>query len=155
MDFDAKIKQLGFQLPQAPKPAGAYIPVKKVSGLLFLSGQISKKASGEIITGKVGKDLTLEQAREAALVAALNALAIIKENGGLEQVEGFVRLTGYVQCAPDFYEISKVIDAASNLFFDIWGDDGRHVRSAVGMTSLPLNAAVELELTVSLRGERK
>lgn len=154
MDFDAKMKQLGLHLPQAPKPAGAYIPLKKASGLLFLSGQISKKANGEVIAGKVGKDLSLDQARDAAHSAALNALAIIKDNGGLEQVEGIVRLTGYVQCAPDFYDISKVIDAASDLFFDVFGEDGRHARSAVGMVSLPLNAAVELELTLSLREKR-
>lgn len=155
MDFEARIKELGLTLPPAPKPAGAYIPFTKFSNFLFLSGQISRKSDGDIITGKIGKDLTLEEAREAAIIAALNALAVLRDSGELSQMKGVARLTGYVQCSPEFYEISKVIDSASNLFFDVFGEEGRHARSAVGMVSLPLNAAVELELTISLHEEQK
>lgn len=151
MNFAEKIEQLGFVLPPAPKPVGSYVPFKIVANTLFLSGQISKTAKGELITGKAGRDINLEEARNAAVVAALNAIAVIDSAVGLDRVSGINRVVGYVQTADDFYDISKVIDAASDFFYDVLGESGRHVRTAVGMASLPLNSAVELELTINLK----
>lgn len=151
MNYEARVKELGIVIPPAPKPAGSYQPVVVSGNLAFLSGQISKTAEGKILAGKIGKDLTPEQGKEAARVAALNVLSVIQHVIGFEKFERILRVVGYVQASPDFHEISNVVNGASDLFLEIFGSNGIHARSAVGMASLPLNAAVELEVTVQVR----
>ena len=151
MNLEERLKQLGLVLPPAPKPAGAYMPVVFAGNLAFLSGQVSKKADGTVITGKAGKELDLAGARQAAETAALNALSIIRHEVGEEKLVRFVRVAGFVQAAPDFYDIPKVIDAASELFQRLFGEKGIHARTSVGIASLPLNAAVEIEVTLQIQ----
>ena len=151
MTLEEKITQLGLSLPPAPKPVGIYQPFVVSGKLAFLSGQISKEAGGRILTGKVGKDLTLAEGQAAARLAALNALSIMKHLIGFEKISRVVKMTGFVQTAPDFYEIPAVVNGASELFAEVMGEAGAHARSAVGMASLPLNAAVEIELILELK----
>lgn len=151
MDYAEKIKSLGLVLPPVPKPAGSYQPLIISGHYAFLSGQISRKADGTLITGKVGKDLDLAGGQEAARAAALNVISIIKDLIRFPRLEGFVRVVGYVQAAPDFYDISAVMNGASDLFLEVFGEKGVHVRSAVGMASLPLNCAVEIEVTLQIK----
>ena len=148
--LEETLKRLGLKLPPAPKPAGVYQPVVCSGGFAFLSGQISRDAGGKLVTGKVGRDLTLEEGKKAAQFAVLQAVSLIQGAIGIERLERVVRLTGYVQSAGDFYAQSGVVDGASELLMEIFGEQGRHARSAVGVSSLPLNAAVELELTLRL-----
>lgn len=151
MDIETKIRQLGLVLPPAPKPVGLYQPVVVSGKLAFLSGQLSKDAEGKLLTGKVGKDLSLEEGQKAARLAALNALSILKDLIGFEKISRIVKMTGFVQVAPDFYEIPAVLNKASELFVEVFGEIGKHARSAVGVASLPLNAAVEIELILELK----
>ncbi len=149
--FGESLKKMNLVLPPAPKPVGSYRPVIFSGNLAFLSGQISRKPDGGIFAGKVGKNLTVEQGKEAARIAALNVVSVIQELIGFQKFEKFIRIVGYVQAAPDFYDISSVMNGASDLFLEIFGDKGIHARSAVGMASLPLNAAVEIEVTLQVR----
>ena len=143
--------RLGLRLPQSPKPVGVYRPVIIAGGFAFLSGQISKDAEGKVISGKVGGDLPLEEGRRAARSASLQALSLIGAEIGFERVEGLARLVGYVQSAPDFHQQSDVMNAASEIFLEVFGEAGRHARTSVGVASLPLDAAVEIELTLKLQ----
>ena len=142
--------RLGLRLPSSSKPVGAYQPAIIAGGFAFLSGQISKNAEGKIITGKVGGDLPLEEGKQAARWASLQALSLIRAEMGLDRVEGLVRLVGYIQSSADFREQSDVMNAASEIFLEVFGEAGRHARTSVGVASLPLNAAVEIELTLKL-----
>lgn len=151
MTPEEKITQLGLSLPSAPKPAGFYQPVVVSGKLAFLSGQVSKDAEGKVLTGKVGKDLSLAEGQAAARFAALNALSVMKHLIGFEKISRVVKMTGFVQAASDFYEIPGVMNGASELFVEVMGDRGAHARSAVGMASLPMNAAVEIELVLELK----
>jgi enamine deaminase RidA (YjgF/YER057c/UK114 family) len=151
MTPEENITRLGLSLPPAPKPVGLYQPFVVSGKLAFLSGQISKDAEGKILTGKVGKDLSLAEGQAAARLAALNALSIMKHLIGFEKIRRVVKMTGFVQTAPDFYEIPAVVNGASELFAAVMGEQGAHARSAVGMASLPMNAAVEIELIVELK----
>ena len=151
MTPEEKITQLGLCLPPAPKPVGLYQPFVVSGKLAFLSGQISKDAEGKILTGKVGKDLSLAEGQAAARLAALNALSIMKHLIGFEKIRRVLKMTGFVQAAPDFYEIPAVVNGASELFAEVMGEQGAHARSAIGMASLPMNAAVEIELILELK----
>ena len=151
MTPEEKITQLGLSLPPAPKPVGLYQPFVVSGKLAFLSGQISKDAEGKVLAGKVGKDLSLAEGQAAAHLAALNVLSIMKYLIGFEKIQRVVKMTGFIQTAPDFYEIPAVLNKASELFAEVLGAQGAHARSAVGMTSLPLNAAVEIELVLELK----
>ena len=151
MNIDSKLKELGLSLPPAPKPVGLYQPFVASGKLAFLSGQISKDAEGKILAGKVGKDLSLAEGQAAAKLAALNALSIMKNLIGFKKINRIVKMTGFVQAAPDFYEIPAVVNGASELFMEVMGEQGAHARSAVGMASLPMNAAVEIELVLELK----
>lgn len=147
----SRLKELGLELPEEPKPLGAYQPFVIVGNIAYLSGQISRNSHGQVIVGKVGNELTLEQGAKAAEHAALYALSILMHGIGLQRFERIVRLTGYVQTAFDFYDIPKVVNGASNLFLHLFDEDGKHARSAVGMASLPMNAAVEIEVLAQLK----
>ena len=151
MTPEEKITQLGLSLPPAPKPAGLYQPCVISRNLAFLSGQISRDMAGKILEGRVGEDLSLAQGQEAAKLAALNALSIMKNAIGFAKIARIVKMTGFVQTAPDFHEIPAVLNKASELFVAVMGEPGAHARSAVGVASLPLNAAVEIELVLELK----
>lgn len=148
--WETVLASRGLKLPPPPKPVGSYRPVGVAGGFAFLSGQISKEADGRVITGKVGKALSVEEGKRAAACAALQAVSLIQSEIGLEKVKQVVRVTGFVQSAPDFYGQSEVMNGASELLVELFGEKGSHARSAVGVVSLPLNAAVELEVTLKL-----
>lgn len=145
-----KLKELGLQVPAEPKPLGAYQPFVISGNTAYLSGQISRDVQGQVIVGKVGKELTLEQGAKAAAQAALYGLSILM-GIGLQRFSRILRLTGYVQTTPEFYDIPKVVNGASDLFLNLFGEQGKHARSAVGMTALPMNAAVEIEIVAELK----
>ena len=150
-DIEKKIQSLGLVIPPPPKPAGSYQPVVISGQFAFLSGQISKTGDGKILTGKAGVDLTVEKAQEAARAAALNVVSIIHHYLGFQNFKRVLRLVGYVQAAPNFYEIPAAMNGASDLLLQVFGPaEGVHARSAVGMASLPLNAAVEVEATLEV-----
>ena len=151
MTPEEKITQLGLFLPPASKPVGLYQPVVVSGKLAFLSGQLSKDAQGRLVTGKVGKDLSIAEGQAAARLAALGALSIMKDLIGFEKISRVVKMAGFVQTVPDFYEIPAVVNGASELFVEVMGEKGTHARSAVGVASLPMNAAVEIELILELK----
>ena len=148
-----KLRELGLELPAVPEPAGSYVPAVRAGSFLFTAGQLPFE-NGELrLKGKVGDGVTPEEAREAARLCALNALAAIaSESGGLSNVRRVVKVTGYVASAPGFTGQPAVLNGASELLGDVFGEAGLHARSAVGVAELPLNAPVEVELIVELRG---
>jgi enamine deaminase RidA (YjgF/YER057c/UK114 family) len=145
------IKQLGLDLPEAPKPVAAYIPAKQSGKLVFTSGQLPM-VKGELISkGLLGQDVEIEEANRAAEICTLNALAAIKGViGDLDRIKQIVRVVGYVSSVPTFTQQPVVVNGASELLLEIFGEAGKHARSAVGMAVLPLNASVEIELTVEV-----
>ena len=151
MTPEDRLRQLGLALPPAPKPVGAYIPCVRTGDLLFVSGQLPMRDGRLIAAGHVGREVSLEAAQDCARQAALNALAVIAgELGGLGKVARIVRLTGHVASAPGFTDQAKVLNAASNLMVEVFGEAGRHSRAALGAAELPLGAPVELELIVEI-----
>ena len=152
MSFEARLRELGIELPEVPKPVAAYVPGVRSGNLIFTSGQIPV-VQGELrFKGKVGRDLTLEEGREAARTCALNALAVVRDlAGSLDQVQRVVKLLVFVNSAPGFTDQPKVANGASELMLEIFGEAGRHARSAVACNELPLDAAVEVEMVVELR----
>lgn len=152
MSADAKIEELGLELPPAPSPGGTYNPVVEVDGVAYVSGHGPLKPDGTMITGKVGADLSLEDGAAAARQVGLAILATLKAQlGGLDRIERIIKVLGMVNAAPDFDKHPQVINGFSDLFVEIFGENGRAARSAVGMGSLPENIAVEIELIVKLR----
>lgn len=150
MDYENIIQNLNIHLPPPPTPAGSYQPIVIAGTSAYLSGQISRKADGQILAGKVGKDLTLTEGKEAAKIAAGNVLSLIRHFVGFDRFERILRVVGYVQAAPDFYDIAQVVNGASDLFLEVFGKNGVHARSSIGVASLPLNAAVEIEVTLQI-----
>lgn len=146
MSPEDKLKELGIELPEAPKPLGSYIPIVRTGNLVFLSG-ILPLVHGKLLRhGRVGEDINIDEAREDTRTAAINALSVLKSNiGSLNNVKRCVKITGYIASAPDFTEQPKVLNAASDLMFEIFGKTGRHARAAVGVNVLPLNSPVEIE----------
>jgi enamine deaminase RidA (YjgF/YER057c/UK114 family) len=148
---EARLSELGFELPTPFPPAGTYVPAVRTGALLFLSGTGPVRADGTIIRGKVGLDVDLEAAVEAARVTGLQLLAAIRnELGSLDRVARVVKTLGMVNCAPGFNRTPQVIDGCSNLLVDVFGDRGRGARSAVGMAELPFDISVEIELVVEV-----
>ena len=149
--IEEKIKELGFEVPEVAKPLAAYIPAKKVGNLVMTSGQVPL-VKGEIkYKGKVGKDLSEEDGIKAAQDCALNCLAAIKSvAGNLDRIVEVEKLTVFVASAEDFTAQPKVANGASELIGQIFGEAGKHVRSAVGVTALPLDSAVEIEMIVKI-----
>jgi len=151
MDYEARLQELGLVLPPSPKPIAAYIPAVRVGNLLFLSGIIPSVNGTLPIVGKLGLELTVEQGREAARIALLNALAVIKtECGSLDAVKQIVRMAIHVASESEFTDQSKVADGASDLLVEIFGEKGRHARLSLGAVSLPVSAPIELELIIAL-----
>lgn len=150
-DYDAKLKELRIELPEVGKPIANYVKAVRTGNLLFLAGHGPNKADGSWITGKVGKDLTIEQGYEASKLTAINILATIKgELGTLNKVKRIVKVNGMVNCTPDFTDQPKVINGCSDLLVAVFGEAGKHARAAVGMNALPMNTAVEIEVIVEI-----
>ena len=149
--IDEKLAVLKISLPTPPKPVGSYVPAVKAGNLVFVSGQIPIIEGKVEYQGKVPTDLSVETAQKAATVCIVNALAQLRaEIGTLDNVSRIVRVSGFVNSEPDFYDQPKVINAASDLLFEIFGDRGRHSRIAVGVASLPLYSAVEIDMVAQV-----
>ena len=152
ISIETQLKEKGIVLPTAPKPVANYVPAVRTGELLFTSGVLPMKEGKLACEGKLGKDLTVEQGQEAARLAVLNALAVVKqETGSLDRVVRVVRLTGHVASAPGFVQQPAVLNGASDLLVAIFGEAGRHTRAALGAAELPLNSPIELELIVQIR----
>ena len=148
--IEEKIESLGIKLPNPPTPAGSYVPTVRSGKLLFVSGQIPMENGKVIYTGKVS-DSNLDTAQKSARMCAINILAQLKrELGDLEKITKIVRLSGFVNSVPEFTQQPKVINPASDLFFDIFGEKGKHARVAVGVSSLPLNSMTEIDAIVEI-----
>lgn len=142
----ARLKELGVVLPDPAAPVANYIPAIRTGNLLFISGQLPIDQSGELITGKLGADTDVEQGMAAARICAINILAQCNAAlGDLDRIVRCVKLTGFVNCTPDFTEHAPVINGGSDFMVEVLNDRGRHARAAVGSACLPLNAAVEIE----------
>lgn len=150
-DPEAKLKEMGIELPEAGSPVANYVNAVRVGNTLFLSGKGPKQANGEYITGKVGVDLTVEQGYEAAKLTGIQQLAVLKaELGNLNKVKRIVKVLGMVNCAPDYGNQPEVVNGFSDLMVAVFGERGKHARSAVGMGSLPRNIATEIEVIVEV-----
>ena len=145
-----RLKDLGYELPAVPRPAGSYVSAARADALLFTAGQLPFKEGKLPYTGKVGGAVSAEEAKEAARLCAINALAAIKTEAGLENVRRVVKITGYVASAAGFNDQPGVMNGASELLGEVFGEKGLHARSAVGVAELPLDAPVEVELVVEL-----
>jgi len=148
---ESRLQALGLSLPATPAPVANYVPFHLVGNLLFISGQISRAGDGRVVAGKLGGGVDLAQGREAAKLCALNILAVSKAAlGDLDRIARVVKLTGFVNAVPSFSEHPQVVNGASDCLVEILGEKGRHTRSAVGMGSLPLDAAVEVEAIIEI-----
>ena len=152
MSFEEKIKELKIVLPEAKVPVGSYIAAKKIGNFLFISGQISINSNGELIKGKIGKDLSLEDGYNAAKNCGLSIISQVKKacDDDLSKVKSCIKLTGFVNSTDNFNDQPKVINGASDLIASIFGDAGMHTRAAVSVISLPLGVAVEVDAIFEL-----
>lgn len=155
MTVEQRLKELGLELPPPPKPMGQYLPAVQTGNLVFVSGHGPRGVTVDLYRGKVGRDLTTEQGYQVAREVMLHCLTSLKGViGDLDRVQQFVKLLGMVNCTEDFYEQPRVINGASDLLVELFGERGRHARSAVGMQSLPGTAegsiAVEIEMIVEV-----
>ena len=149
MDPEARLRELGFELPEVPVPAGAYVPAAQAGDLVFTSGQLPFVAGALNLQGKVGDAVDTDEARVAARLCALNALAAVAAlTGGLNGISRIVKVTGFVASAPGFNGQPEVLNGASEFLGEVFGEAGLHARSAVGVAELPLDAPVEVELVV-------
>jgi enamine deaminase RidA (YjgF/YER057c/UK114 family) len=145
-----RLKDLGYELPAVPRPAGSYVPAAQTGSLLFTAGQLPFKEGALAYVGKVGGEVSAEEAKEAARLCAINALAAVEAKAGLKNVRRVVKVTGYVSSAAGFNDQPMVLNGASELLGEVFGEKGVHARSAVGVAELPLDAPVEVELVVEL-----
>ena len=153
MEVNKKIEELKIVLPKAKAPVGSYVATKIVGKLLFISGQISVDDNGELIKGKIGKELTIDQGYDAAKRCGLSIVSLVKNacNGDLSKVKSCVKLTGFVNSTDDFIDQPKVINGASDLISLIFGEAGMHARAAVSANSLPLGVSVEVDAIFELK----
>lgn len=150
--IDRRLETLGITLPEAPEPLANYVSVQKTDNLLFLSGAGPILKGKALYTGKLGQEITLEDGQEAARLAGINLIASLKRYlGDLDRVDQIVKLLGFVASKDTFYQQPAVIDGCSNLFADVFGERGRHARSAVAVPVLPLNIPVEIEIIVRIK----
>ncbi len=149
--IDEKLKSLNIILPNAPKPAGSYIPVVISNNIAFVSGQIPVKDGKVVFSGKVPTQQSIEEAGKAAKLCAINALAQLKASlGNLDKINKIIRVSGFVNSTPEFDQQPTIINSASDLLFNIFGEKGKHTRIAVGVASLPLESTVELDMIVEI-----
>ena len=153
MTFDDKIKELDISLPDAKDPVGAYVATKITANLIFISGQISISSNGDLIKGKIGKDLSTDEGYKAAERCGLSIVAQLKKacSGDLSKIKSCIKLTGFVNSTDDFTEQPKVINGASDLITSIFGEAGMHTRAAVSTNSLPLGVSVEVDAIFELK----
>lgn len=152
MTASAKLRELGIELPTVAAPAGAYIPARRTGNLVFTAGQVPFVDGALPATGKVGAEVDVDTARDLARTCALNALAAVDALVGIDAVVGVVKVVGFVASAPDFTGQPSVINGASELLGEVFGEAGAHARSAVGVAVLPLDAPVEVEIVVEVAG---
>lgn len=151
VDFDKKLKDLGITLSEPSKPVANYVKAVRSGNLIYLAGHAPVKPDGTYVTGKVGRDLTVEQGYEAAKLTAISLLSTLKaELGDLNKIKRVIKVLGMVNCHADFADHPKVINGCSDLLVAVFGDKGKHARSSVGMNSLPLNTSVEIEMIVEV-----
>ncbi len=151
MSAEARVRELGLEITEPMSPAGSYVPAVITGDLVFLSGHGPLRADGSLVTGKVGADLTVAEGRDAARLVALQLLGALRhELGSLDQVARIVKVLCMVNATPAFSQHPRVADGASELFVEVFGEGGRHARSAVGMGSLPMNIPVEMELVAQI-----
>ncbi len=149
----SRLRELGYELPEVPQPAGSYVPAVRAGGLIFTAGQLPFQHGSLPYTGKVGGPVSVEEAQAAAKLCALNALAAIEaEAEGLDHTVRIVKVTGYVASAEGFTRQPEVLNGASDFLGEVFGDAGRHARSAIGVAELPLNSPVEVEVVAELLG---
>lgn len=154
MNVEKKLAELGLVMPDVPTPGGSYVPVQISGNMAFTSGQTALINGERRYLGKVGKEVSLEEGVLSARDACLNCLASLKkELGTLDAVTKIIKLVGYVNSAPGFYQQPQVINGASDLLVELWGEVGRHARSAIGTAELPVNTSVELDLIVEIKKE--
>lgn len=147
----SRLQDLGYELPEVPRPAGSYVPATSAGSIVFTAGQLPLKDGSLAYTGKVGDSVDVEQAQEAARLCALNALAAAAaEAGGLDNISRILKVTGYVASATGFIRQPEVLNGASELIGEVFGENGAHARSAVGVGELPLNAPVEVEIVAEV-----
>ena len=152
MSFEARIKELGLIIPETPRPVANYVPAVQVGNLIFASGQIPTVSGQLLMKGKLGRDLSIEQGQEAARTAILNTLAAVRSiTGTLDVIKRIVKLNGWVASAEGFGDQPQVVNGASLLLEEIFGDAGKHARAAIGVAELPSGAPVELELIVEVQ----
>ena len=152
MSAEARLRQLGLVLPNVPSPAANYVPFRLAGDLLFLSGQGPRDDQGKALTGKVGADVTVEEAYRRARAIGLQLLSTTRQAlGSLDRVEAVLKVLGMVNAVPEFKDHPKVINGCSDLFVEVLGDAGRHARSAVGMGSLPNQISVEIEAILAVK----
>lgn len=151
MSAEARVQELGLELPSPPRPVGNYVSAVRVGDMLYLSGCGPRRPDNDPITGKVGRELSVEEGYDAARLVGLNMLAILKDQlGSLDRVRQVVKVLGMVNAEPEFKEQPKVINGFSDLLVEVFGDAGRGARSAVGMGSLPFQIPVEVEMIVQI-----
>ena len=152
MNFEDKIIELKIELPEAKPPVGNYVATKIVGDLLYVSGQVSINSNGELIKGKVGKDLTTDEAYKAAERCGMSIISQVKKacNGDLSKIKSCIKLTGFVNSTEDFIDQPKVINGASDLIVSIFGEAGMHTRAAISANSLPLGVSVEVDAIFEL-----
>lgn len=151
--FESKLKEMGIKIPEAPKPLAAYIPALQTGNLVMTAGQLPMVNGKLMFEGKVGFDVTAEDAKEAAKQCAINCLSVIKsEIGSLDKIKRIVKLTVFVNSADGFTAQPQVANGASEFVVEVFGQAGKHVRSAVGVNELPINAPVEIEMIVEVNG---
>ena len=152
MNYEEKIKELGYELPIAPKPLASYIPAVVTGNLIFTAGQVPLLNGDLKYSGKVCDEETIEDGIRAARVCVLNCLSVIKnELGSLDKIKRIVKITVFVNSAEHFTDQAKVANGASDLLVEIFGENGKHARSAVGVSELPINAAVEIEMIAEIK----
>ena len=153
MQIEARLKELGIELPPAITPVANYVPAVVSGNLVFLSGHGPVKEDGTFVTGKVGADLTVEEGYETARLIAMGLLGSLKAQiGSLDRVKRIVKLLGLVNCTAEFTDQPKVINGASDFLVEVFGEKGKHARSAVGTNALPMNISVEIEMVVEIEG---
>ena len=151
MSVEGRLKELGIEIPEPTPPRFSYLPVNQTGNLVFTSGQLCLKEGKLIYTGKLGQDLTIEQGQEAARQCIINCLAVLRAHlGSLDRIKKVVKILGFVNSSPGFTSQPLVINGASDLLIDVFGENGRHARSAVGTSELPSNTPVEIEIIVEV-----
>lgn len=155
MKIEKRIESLGLFLPEPPQPRGSYVPIVNVDGVLYISGLLPLNNGRLLYTGKVGRDIGVEEAIKCSEQVILNALSLIKlHTGDLDLIERFIRLNGYINTVDNFKDHPQILNSASELIVKIFGDKGRHTRIAIGVSSLPMDSPIEMDLIIKVRDIR-